>query len=443
MSEAKANSPIRLLAGAWLTVALCAPLPAQEPKLSSGYPAKDALSPFRTPEEIAAPPDALFAVLRTMRRIADDPAAPRSFDSDGREMIDDEQWRAAHQEAKRLGIDAGMLAVQMRSNRNADERAIAFYAAFHCANIDYVFNLISHIPGEPLRQTRERAYPRAIAFLQANVGRRFGDLPDEQQERIRAEMPQIGSPAAKSSGITREPIAEDLLHSVHLVPFLQLLDLDDAMDQAQGLWFVKETCLVRKDLAMATLEPALPRIRQLLRSPDAKVRHEAFGLHCAIADDKMAKPDPTDAAAVDAFAVAAGKSMFPPLRRTSEGLMWLLPSEERDALVTSAIAALEGGKLGRPDRGTTSSGVPYRGFRVESLPESLMQLGIPEGVIVTSINGMPIHDAKSLREAVEAQFWTIDRTQDKQGKRVPKSTASLLLEFQQGDTTRAMEFRVR
>ena len=283
MSEAKANPFLRMRAAASLAALLCAPLSAQEPKLSSGYPAKDALTPFRNPTDIAAPPDALFAALRTMRRIAEDPAAARSFDRDGREVVDDEEWRAARAEAERLGIDAGMLAVQMRSNRNPDERAIAFYGAFYCANVDYVFNLISHIPGEPIQKTRERAYPRAIAFLQANVSRRFGDLPEEQQKRIRSELPQIGSPAAKSRGITREPVAEDLMHSVHLVPFLQLLDLDDAMDQAQGLWFVKESCLARKDIALATLEPALPRIRQLLRSPEAKVRNEAFGLFCAIA----------------------------------------------------------------------------------------------------------------------------------------------------------------
>ncbi len=425
---------------------LCiAPLAAQqqEQKVSSGYPDKDILSPFRNPDEIAAPPDALFAALRTMRRIADDPAAVRTFDRDGREVIDDETWRAARSEAERIGIDAGMLAVQMRTNRNADERAIAFYAAFWCSNIDYVFNLISHIPGEPLRQTRERAYPRAIAFLQANIGRKFGELSEDQQNAIRAEMPQIGSPAAKSRGITREPRADDLLHSVHLVPFLQLLDLDEALDQAQGLWFLKEACLVRRDLALATLEPALPRIRQLLRSKDAKVRHEALGLFCAIADKNEKQPDPADAAAVEAFAVAAGKAMFPPLRRTSDGLLWLLPSDERDALVTAAIAALGKESLGRPDRGETSSGVPFRGFRVDTVPAELAVLGIPQGAVITAINGMPIHDAKSIRTAIEEQFWVLDRSEVKEGVKKPKTAATLVVEFQQGDTAKAMEYRVR
>lgn len=415
----------------------------QEPKLSSGYPEKDALSPFRNPSGIAAPPDALFATLRTMRRIADDPAAIRSYDADGREVIDDDGWRAARSEAERIGIDAGLLAAQMRNNRNEDERAIAFYAAFYCANTDFVFNLISHIPGEPIRQTRERAYPRAIAFLQANVSRKFGDLGKEQQAAILAEMPQIGSPAAKSRGITRTPVDSDLLHTVRLVPFLQLLDLDDTMDQAQGLWFIKETCLARKDLALSTLEPALPRIRQLLRSKDAKVRKEAFGLFCAIADKGIAQPDPSDAVAVEAFALAAGKSMFPPLRRTSEGLLWLFAGEERDALVTAAIASLDKESLGRPDRGETSSGVPYRGFRVDTVPPELTVLGIPQGAVITAINGMPIHDAKSIRAAIEAQFWVIDRSGNKDGVKKPKSAATLVVEYQQGDTARAMEYRVR
>ena len=423
--------------------ALASPLAAQEPKLSCGYPARDVLSPFRAPDEIAAPPDALFAALRTMRRIADDPAAVKSFDVDGREVIDDEMWRAAREEAERIGVDAGMIAVQVRSNRNADERAIAFYGAFFCGNVDHVFNLISHIPGEPVRQTRERAYPRAIAFLKAHVGRRFGDLSPERKAAIQAEMPQIGSPAAKSRGITRMPTDEDLLHTVHLPPFYQLLDLDDAMDQAQGLWFVKETCLARRDLAASTLEPALPRIRQLLRSPDASVRHEAFGVFCAIAEKGVKVPDAKDTAAVETFAVAAGKSMFPPLRRTSEGLLWLLPGEERDALVAAALAALDKESLGRPDRGETSSGVPFRGFRVDTVPAELAVLGIPQGAVITAINGMPIHDAKSIRAAIEEQFWVLDRSENKEGVKKPKTAATLVVEFQQGDTAKAMEYRVR
>jgi hypothetical protein len=423
--------------------ALASPLAAQEPKLSCGYPARDVLSPFRAPDEIAAPPDALFAALRTMRRIADDPAAVKSFDVDGREVIDDEMWRAAREEAERIGVDAGMIAVQIRSNRNADERALAFYGAFFCGNIDHVFNLISHIPGEPVRQTRERAYPRAIAFLKAHVGRRFGDLSPERKAAIQAEMPQIGSPAAKARGITRMPTDEDMLHTVHLPPFYQLLDLDDAMDQAQGLWFVKETCLARRDLAASTLEPALPRIRQLLRSPEASVRHEAFGVFCAIADKDLKVPDAKDTAAVESFAVAAGKSMFPPLRRTSEGLLWLLPGEERDALVAAALAALDKESLGRPDRGETSSGVPFRGFRIDTVPEALASLAIPQGAVILSVNGVAIHDAKSLRKAVEDQFWFIDRSESKEGVKKQKSTATIVVEYQKGDETKAMEYRVR
>lgn len=416
---------------------------AQEAKLSCGYPDRNVLTPFRAPAEIAAPPDALFAQLRTMRRIADDPAAVKHFDERGREIVDDETWRIAFDQVERIGLDAGMLAVQMRQNRNPDERALAFYAAFYCANVDYVFNLISHVPGEPERAIREKAYPRAIAYLRANIGRRFGDLPEEQQKAIVERMPTPGSPAAKAAGIQRAPEAADLLHAVNLVPFAQLLDLDDAMDQAQALWFLKETAAARRDLALASLEPTMPRVLQLLRTGEDRVREQALGLLAALGAEGSKVPELADRAAVEAFGLAASKFAFPPLRRLAEGRILLLPGEERDALVAAGTKALQSGSLGEKATGKTPSGRRFWGFRVDRVPEELAVLGIPEGAVITAVNGVPVNDGKSLLDAVDANLWTIDRSKDKEGVRVRKAQATLVVEMLVGDDTRAIDYAIR
>src|SRR5436190_5985789 len=170
------------------------------------YPQRDLLTPFRAPGDVYAPPDELFAVLRTMQGIADAPGAKKEFDKNGIEVIDDATWQRARGDMAKLNLDAGYLAQIIRLNRNPADRATAFYAMFFCPRVDEVFNLIGHIPGEPVRRTRELALPRAIEYMRANMTRRFGDLGKEQKEAILQQMPAPGSPAAKSAGIVRAPI---------------------------------------------------------------------------------------------------------------------------------------------------------------------------------------------------------------------------------------------
>ena len=260
-----------------------------------------------------------------------------------------------------------------------------------------------------------------------------------------ANMPKVGSPAAKASGITREPRGDDLMHGINLVPFFQLLDLDDSMDQAQGLWFLKECFGVRRDLALLWLEPALPRIRQLLRLGTDSVRREALGLFAAIADKEQKLPVPTlaDVDAVEQFAEVAGKSMFPPVRRLAEGRVLLMPGEERDALVKAGEQALTGEAIGAAAHGKNSSGIPWRGFRVDRVPEALLPLCVPEGAVITAVNGVPINDGKSLLAAIDANLWFLDRSEKKEGVRKRRPTAMLVVEMQIGDETKAIDYVVK
>jgi len=418
-------------------------LRGQQQKPPAAYPERDALTPFRNPQEIVAPPDELFRLLSTMRRIGDEPGAAKSFDAEGREVVDDEVWRESRRQAERIGIDAAILANVMRNSRNADERAVAFYAGFFSPNEEHVFNLIGHIPGEPERKTRERAYPRAIAYLRAHIDRKFGDLPPDEQQRITASMPTPGSPAANAAGIKRLPLPEDTLFTVNLRPFMQLLDLDDELDQAQSLWFLKECFRRRRDLAMMWLEPSLPRLRQLSIAPDERVREQAIGVLAAIGPKDLAAPAVSASPEqLDAFADKSIRAMFPPIRRLSPGLLVLLPGDERAAIVAAGRAALTGDSVGAPARGKTADGQWYRGFRVDHVPAELEVLGIPNGAVITAVNGTPVQDGKSLLQAIGDQFFVREKGSDGKPVLRAKSSGTLFVDLLVGDQPKALEYRV-
>ncbi len=395
------------------------------------YAQRDLLTPFRSPTDAYAPPDELFGILRAMQTIADATGAKKSFDADGREVIDDENWRLLRAELAKKGLDAGYLAQIMRLNRNAPDRATAFYAAFYVAEVDHVFNLIGHIPGEPVRRTRELAFPRAIAFLQANLSRRFGDLSKEQKERITNALPEPGSPVAKARGIVRGPRDEDYLHQgLTLVPFFQLLDVDAAIDQAQAAWFLKEAFLARKDLALQWLEPALPRVKQLLRSDSAPVREQAIGLLQAIAPKDLRQPPAGDPKDLIAWADEAAKDLFPPIRNVNDTIVQLFPSPERDAIAAAGEAALRKATIGDPVNGQRKDGTHYRGFRIALVPDELKALAIPTEAVITTVNGAPVSDAASVLEAVRRQLAS------------KASPRKLFVEYVLGGEQHAIEYRV-
>jgi hypothetical protein len=393
------------------------------------YPNKDLLSPFRNPVDVYAPPDEVYRALRTMQALADAGNAARSYDAEGREVVADKRWQDARDQLTKLRLDAGYLAQIMRLNRNSADRATAFYGAFYLTNTDHVFELIAHIPGEPERRTREAMLPRAIEFLRANLKRKFGDLGKEQQDALAKALPELGSPAAKAAGVVRAPIAADWLHKVTLVPFFQLLDLDEAIDQAQGLWFLKETFTIRQDLALLWLEPALPRVKELLLSKSPKVREQAIGLLQAIAPKDLPAP-PSDDQALLVWADAAAKTLFPPIRNLNDTIVQLSPSPERDAIVAAGKTALETAAIGDSVNGQRKDGTRYRGFRIAHVPEALKPLAIPTEAVITTVNGVNITDATTLLQNVS----TLLAQQ--------KAPRKLFVEYVLQGMTHAIEYRV-
>jgi hypothetical protein len=422
-------SPSLPLGIAALLGVLSAALPAQR-KAPPAYPERDILSPFRTPLDVYAPPDELFRMLGIMQALADAPGVAKNFDDRGREVVDDERWRKARAEAERIGVDAAYLAQIMRLHKNAGDRATAFYGAFFCTNVDDVVNLISHIPGEPERRTRQAAMPRAVAYLRAHLRRRFGDLDDERKKALTAALPEIGSPAAKAAGITRAPRDEDLLYDLRLVPFLQMLDLEEPIDQAQALWFLKEVFLVRRDLAERWLEPALPRVRELLASTHEDVRDEAIGLLRAIGPKDLRQAPVEDPEALQHWAVEAGKALFPPIRNLNDALVQLQPSPERDAIAAAGEKALATSAVGDAFAGKAEDGRWIRGFRVAHVPDELKALAIPAEAVITAVNGVGVTDAASLLRTVREHLRGLAR---------PKK---LFVEYVRGGKQHAIEYRV-
>ncbi len=400
----------------------------QEPQFVA-YPVRDALSPFRKPTDAYAPPDEVFRLLRIMQELADAPNSPKHFGDDGREVVEDDRWKKAHTDVTRIGVQAGYLAQIMRLNRNDRDRATAFYGAFYVRDVDHVFELIAHIPGEPVRRTRELAMPRAIGFLRANLKRRFGDLTAEQRDAVVKALPAPGTPEAKAQGIVRAPLDSDYLHKLTLTGFFQLLDLDDALDQAQGLWFLKETFAIRFDLALSWLEPALPRVKQLLHTKSAPVKEQAIGLLQAIGPKNLRQP-PADDTALDAWADLAARELFPPIRNLNDAIVQLHPSPERDAIATAAVEALQTSAIGDSHAGERKDGSRYRGFRVLAVPDALKPLAIPLNAVVTSVNGAAVTDAKSLLTTVQRQL------------RSGRAPYKLLVEYTLDGEMRAIEYQL-
>lgn len=419
---------VRLLSIVAAAAALAVAGSAQEQKVV-GYPQKDALSPFRNPTDIYAPPDEVYRLLRAMQSLADAPGAVKSFDADGREVVDDKRWVEARAQLLRKGLDAGYLASIMRLNRDAADRATAFYGAFHVLDVDLVFELIAHIPGEPERRTREQAMPRAIAFLRANLGRRLADLSPERREALLKALPEVGSPMARARGLHRAPTDTDFLHSITLVPFLQLLDVDSAIDQAQALWFLKEVFTIRSEAALLWLEPSLPRLKQLLLAKDAKVREQAIGLFQAIGPKDLREP-PTAEDQLVPWAEEAAKALFPPIRNLNDAVVQLHPSPERDKVAAAGVAALQNASIGDPYFGQRKDGTRFRGMRVVTVPDDLKPLAIPADAIVTTVNGIGVTDAKSLLDAVKSELQRLGHPR------------KLLVEYVFAGENRAVEYRV-
>ena len=184
------------------------------------------------------------------------------------------------------------------------------------------------------------------------------------------------------------------------------------------------------DLALAWLEPSLPRLHQLLDSPSKQVREQVITLLTTIGPKDLRRA-PTDARDLHAWANEAARGLFAPIRNINDAIVQIHPSPERDALVAAALEALENSSIGDPFVGQGADGQWIRGFRVATVPDELKPLAIPAEAIITTINGSATPNAKVLIDTV--------RTQYEKMKRGPRR---FLVEYVLKGKTHAVEFRV-
>ena len=364
------------------------------------------LKPFRTPDRNIVAPKELFDTLRRMKAIAKNPGGSRVwFDEDGREMCDGHDWQQAYIVCKeKITKQAGYLLTILEESKSPDDRAIAAYGSFYVESVDDSFGLLARFPGEPIRQIREDGYNRALAFVRAQWNKSSGTLgPDGEA------LPQ---------------------YSLNLIPYAALLKCKDPIDQAQGLWFLREALVVRPQYAKNCLEIVAPLLPPLLVAKDATLQHEARAFLSSV-DKRNRAPKsekPTDDEVLGWLA-AVEHDLLPPVRRINSNRTDLHPGKDRDELVRVGREALANDSIGVMDSGKDKTDSFYRGYKLLRLPAPLDLLPLPLESVITSVNGSPVTSSKQLLELVETLVGKgkLDR---------------LLVEFVLKSERKALEFRI-
>ncbi len=331
------------------------------------------------------------------------------FDDDGREICTHPLWLRTREAIKgKMFNRAALFGIILRDSRLPNDRRLAAYGTFYCDDPAQIFELIAFFPGEPLREIREEAYRRAIGFLRVHWTKNA--LPRE--------------------GVPPDPdYPPHALYQLEVGPYLALLEVEEARDRAQGLWFLGELCRIRADSAKTVFQHARKPVRALLVAEDRLVRQQARDFVLAV-DPAHREPPPHDAtdAALLAWLDAVIYEVFPPIRSVSKGRVDLFPSADLDRRVEVGRVARSRAAIGEPEQGKLAGGVLYRGFRVARLPAPLDKLRIPLGAVITAVNGMPVATGAELLAAVE--------------KGVPHRQV-LLVEYVRGGRAEAMEFRLQ
>ncbi|MFO1053618.1 MAG: hypothetical protein U1F36_15495 [Planctomycetota bacterium] len=358
-----------------LTLATC-PLRAQA----------DWRMPFRSPQSNMVPPEEMFSHLQPMFEIAQHvPANKRRFE-EGVEIVDDPTWQMHHKALLAMRQDPGYLSAVIRDSRHSPDRRIAFYGAFYVTTTNDVFNLIGHIPGEPVRELREEAFKRAVEYLAVYLPKvNPGDLAEWNK--------LVVGPGGK-----KPPRPGDFTDQLDPAPFAALLALPEEIDQRQVLWFFARCVEIRRSFAKEVLESCRDTLRAIAAKDSKDLRSSLFDLLTQLDPDPKRKHPEIDGPTSEALAwlKTVEHELLPPIRRISSGLVDLYDSDDLDAVVRAGTALLESGQLGSSRNGKTAQGTSYRGVRIDQTPAPLDLLGLPVGTIVTAVNGAPVGDTARL-----------------------------------------------
>jgi hypothetical protein len=379
--------------------------------LASLLPCQTAREPlFRNPDVDVAPPSELYAELRRMHGIARAKTgraadAPRTYDAEGREVVDDAAWREIRERLPtKIHRQAGYLGQILEKSGSVEDRAIAAFGAFYVDEVQQTMQLIELLPGEPSREIRTESFQRAVEFLRVH-------LPKNRTEKGNQGRP------------VEVPAYEFAFGS-----FLRLLEAEDGIDRAQAAWVLTHTIPLRADLPARLIGVAERPLRMLVVDEDAGARTQGRALLAAIAPKGIKLPaDDAPREAWSDAVTAVRRVLLPPVRRFSEGRVDLYVGTELTPLLKEGRALLARDAIGVTMTGRSRDGVPFRGYRIARLPEPFDRLGLPMDAVVTSIQGQPVAEAAQIVAVLDAL--------------APKVT-SVLVEYIDDGQPRALEVRI-
>jgi hypothetical protein len=354
--------------------------------------------PFRNPSRNYEPPQDLYGDLRIMHNLAEAASKDQvSYDEHGRQVIAVHEWQEARERIRskvpNLGGYLGMVAWESAS---VEDRAIALYGMFFLDDVSKVFELIPLLPGEPIPKLRERGFVRAVEFL-------------------RVHWPQNGADGKPKYGLDWSP-------------WIALLAIDNAGDQAQASWFLTQLAAIRPDTAERLFAEARPALKKLLAGRHAVVREHAQMLVQAL--DPQHRQPPPDGAGNDVrqrWLADVEYDLLPPIHVVSAGLVDLHPGPDRDRIVEVGRDLLQRDAIGVVSSGKRKDGGHYRGLRLARVPEPLDRLLLPLDAVITNVNAAPVASHEELLAAIEA------------GVR----RGQILVEFVHGGASKVIEYRVR
>lgn len=395
------------------------------------------LRPFRKPGEklVGAQVSQLNDLLRSLRKMMAiaNKADPKqvSFDSTGREVVQDDAWKAAYETVKQDGLKmAGWLGLILQKDVDAVRRGLAAYGMYYLNNPQEIFHLISYLPGEPRADIREAGMQRALEFLSVH-------LPESKPQNSKSP----------DNGIV---VPRFLFNPL---PFIQLLDQPNNVDIGQGIWFLSELLKIRPDLGRAYFDEIYEILPKLLRSKSKTVRLRTLDFLAAV--DRKSNRRQKVGDSIEAqleWVKTLDYELFPPIRRISSGVVDLYPSEDLDRLIAAGKKLLASGLQQGTAKGTGEF-VRY-GIRLDSVPAPLDQIGIPTGALIVAINAAPTRNVKELRLRIDEALKAAadykktekkheDEAKQKNQKPRPRRVTSLQFEYIVGGKTRMMELRLR
>ena len=377
---------------------LLAGLPAQEALVDtywqreSGAKVYDELTPFRNPTGLkvpGAPQVKLPPIVEEFVIMFNLAVSARSedlvVDESGRQIYADPRWAASLEKVLELSIRMeGWVGKLFMESDNVLWRRVCAYGMFYFNNPQDVINMIAFLPGEPRRDIREDSFWRVVEYLAIH-------LPQNRPQ----------NPLTPNNGVVVP------LYQFNPMPFMQLLDKPEELDQAQALWFLAEVLSFRPDLGKSYLSEIVDRVPALLTSSSAMVRSRALDFLAAIDRTPGRAPEPS---ATDEERLAwLGQleyELYPPIRHISSGLVEIYPSADRERLVTVGRQWLDDKDFLPKATEVTKSGMTRYGVRVNHLPDPLDKLGIPMGALIMGINRAPTRTAeefhKRITDGVEA-----------------------------------------